>query len=122
MLKADVLAGVEAAKVAVQDLAVAAQLVKRGAPIHVPGNAPTYTETTYPIMVVLVSFKTKEIDNDRIRASDRSGLIFPEVGQPVPEPNDLLRGANGMEYRILYNDKVMAGDTVALSQVHLRQL
>lgn len=120
MLKQDVLAGVEAAKVAVQDLAVPLQLIKRGVSTHVPGSAPTHTETAYPVMVVLVSFKTKEIDNDRIRASDRSGLIFPEVNQPTPEPNDLIRGS-GIEYRILYNDKVMAGDTVALSQVHLRQ-
>jgi hypothetical protein len=119
VLKADVLAGVAAAKVAVQDLATSMQLVRRGEAVHVPGSAPTYPEAVHNVMVVLTSFKTSEVDGDRIRASDQFGIIFPETGKPIPEPNDFVRNSV-VSYRVLHNNKVMAGDTVALSQVHLR--
>jgi hypothetical protein len=119
VLKSTVLGAVESAKQAVGDLAIPANLIRRGEAIFVPGSPPTYPETQYDVKIVITSFQTKEIDEQRIRSSDRKGLIFPESGQPTPQPNDLIE-AGGSLFRIIYNDKVMAGDAVALSQVHLR--
>jgi hypothetical protein len=121
VLKEVVKQAVAAAKAAVQDLAVDAVLVHRGATTHVPGSAPTYTETTQDIKIVVVSYTVKETDGERVRVGDRAGLIFPEVGDATPEPNDVVQiGAENL--RIIRNDRVMAGDEVAMSQVQLRKL
>lgn len=123
MLKETVLAGVATAKKAVQNLAIPAKLVARTAVTHTPGQAPTATEAISDIKIVLSGYKEKEIDNDRIKANDLAGLIFPEEGQPIPEANFLVRYGPtfGLEYRVIANNKVMAGDEVALSQVQLRK-
>lgn len=113
------MAGVAAAKVAVQDLAIDATLTRQGAAVQIPGQAPEYPQDDYEVKVVLTSYKASEIDGDRILASDVLGLIFPETDVPVPQPNDFL-AIGEISYRIIYNDKIMAGDTVALSQVQLR--
>ena len=119
MLKAQILSAVAIVKTAVQDLVFDAKMVVRGASVHVPGSAPSYPETLYDVKVFWSSYKAKEIDNDRILASDMQGLIFPETEKPVPKPNDMIR-VGSTNYRIIMNDKVMAGDEVALSQVQLR--
>jgi hypothetical protein len=123
VLKETVLAGVATAKKSVQNLAIPAKLVVRTVQDHIPGLPVGHDETIYDIKIVLSAYKEKEIDNDRIKANDLAGLIFPEDGQPVPEANFLVRYGPGFsfEYRIIANNKVMAGDTVALSQVQLRK-
>lgn len=119
MLKQQVLDSVKAVKLAVQDLAVDATLVVRGDPTYVPGSAPTYGTSNVAVKVVLSSFEFKEIDGDRIRASDVQGLVFPEEGKPIPKPNDQLT-ISSVTYRIISNERVMAGDEAALSRLQLR--
>lgn len=119
MHRETVLAGVARAKSAIQDLAIPATLVTRGAAVQVPGSTPTYPETTSAIKIVLSGYTAKEIDGERVRASDLAGLIFPETGHPVPQPNDRVV-VDSVSYRIIQNNKVMAGNEVALSQVQLR--
>lgn len=127
MLKAVVLAGVAKAKEAVQDLAVLVKHVKRGAVVHVPGSAPVYPETLTDVSMVLTRFQSREIDNDRVQASDWRGLVFPASTLPVFNTNDVIRIAAGLQdllagdYRIVNDDKIMAGDTVALHQLQLRK-
>lgn len=126
MLKAQILSAIAVAKSAVQDLAVVVQHVTRGAVVHVPGTAPVYPETLTSVSVVFTKFDVKDIDGQRVIATDWKGLVFPESGlQPLP--NDLLRVPAGLtdipagDYRILDNDQVTVGDTVALHQLHLRK-
>lgn len=124
MLKSVVLQAVATAKTAVQDLAIPCKLIQQSMPVHVPGTTPVSTPVESDISIIHDKFDSKEIDGDRIRATDHKVLVFPEVGQPVPDTNDIIRGdidKSGVKsYRVLRNEKVMAGDTVALSQVHLR--
>lgn len=127
MLKAQVLAAVAAAKVAVQDLAITCNSVTRAPPVHVPGVAPVYVETLTAVSIVFTKFESKEIDESRVMASDWKGLVFQETGLVILTngvirvPAGLVNIASG-DYRILNNDKIMAGDTVVLHQLHLRKL
>lgn len=127
MLKTQVLNAVKAAKSAVSDLAIVVQHVKRGAAVHVPGTPTTYPETLTDATIVFVRYDSKEVDGQRVLASDWKGLVFPEDGMH-PMPNDIIRVPTGLtdiasgDYRILDNDQVMAGDTVALHQLQLRKL
>lgn len=121
MLKGKVLAAVEKARIATQDLAFEATLVQRGAAVHVPGSAPTYPETSTTVSLVPSKFESKEIDGERVKASDLRWLMFPVAGSSsvVPEPNDLIY-VGTKRYKVIYNDKVMAGSAVALSQIQVR--
>jgi hypothetical protein len=127
VLKAVVLAGVAKAQAAIQDLAVSVKHVKRGAVIHVPGSAPTYPETLTNVSMVFTRYQSKEIDNDRIQASDWRGIVFPASTLPVFNTNDIIRIAAGLQdiiagdYRIINDDKIIAGDTVVLHQLQLRK-
>lgn len=128
MLKAQILAAVKKAKTAVQDLAVPAKHVKRGSPVHVPGSAPTYPETLTDVSIVFTRYSANEVDGERVQASDWRGIVFPETGLTALDTNDIIRLATSVadlitgDYRILGDSKVMAGDTVALHQLHLRKL
>jgi hypothetical protein len=125
-LKEVVLSGVATAEKSISNLKVPAQLIRRTPQAHVPGQAPTNDETTYDTYVVITSFRTFEIDGDRIKVSDLMGLVFPTDLPVVPTADDVLntmtddRSTVTARYRIIYNDKVMAGDQVALSQLQLR--
>lgn len=129
MLKQTVLGAVRTAKFALDDLVIMAKLVTKGEAVHVPGSAPTYPESLKDISIVLVSYKAKEIDGDRIRANDVQGLVFPEDGNPVPNTNDVIRvlpadsGAfTPGDYRVIVNDKTFAGNALAVSICQLRLL
>lgn len=128
MLKSKILAAVGQAKVALQNLAIRVNHVARGAAVFVPGEAPTYLETVTAVSMVLTRFGAREIDGDRIQASDWRGLVFPETGLGDFNTNDIIRVASGLQdmlpgdYRIVVDDKVMAGDAVALHQLQLRRL
>lgn len=127
MLKSIVLAAVSKAKEAIDDLAVSVQHVKRGAATYVPGSAPTYPETLQSVSVVFTRFQSREVDNDRIQASDWKGIVFPNNYLLIFDTNDTIRVPAGLpnilsgNYRIINDDKVMAGDTVALHQLQLRK-
>jgi len=128
VLKAAILAGVERARLAIQDLAVQVKHVKRGATVFVPGSAPTYPETLTDVSMVFTRFESREIDSDRIQASDWRGLVFPANTLPIFDTNDVIRVATDFQdlvagdYRVINDDKIMAGDTVALHQLQLRRL
>ena len=117
MLKSVVLAAVAAARTACGDLLINAKLVQRSVRPHVPGVAPTHYEDESDCQIALTRFASKEVDDDRIRVSDYNAILFHSI--TVPQENDLVRWAEGT-YRIIKSDRVMAGNDVAVSQVHLR--
>lgn len=125
-LKATVLAAVKTAEAAIDDLKILATHVRRGVPDYVPGQPVQYPETLTGVSAVFVRFKTKEIDNDRVMASDWKGLVFPVDGMPDFQTNDVIRVLTTTgdiaagDYRILNDDKVVVGNTVALHQLQLR--
>ncbi len=128
MLKQQILSAVGKAKIAIQDLAVPVSHVQRGAAVHVPGSAPTYPETVTAVSLFFTRFENKEVDGDRIQSSDWRALVFPEPNLPDFNANDVIRVGAGLQdviagdYRIINDDKVTAGDAVALHQLHLRKL
>ena len=90
-----------------------------------PGSSPTYPETLTDIKVVPDKFKSNEIDGSRILVSDLKWIVFPETGAPVPQPNDIIRIESSQDsrvgdYRVVMNDTIYAGDTLALSQLQVR--
>lgn len=118
MLKGIVLQAVEKLRLATQDLAVPAVLSVRTLQSRLPGTDPIYSNVNSAITIVNSEFTFDEIDGDRIRATDRKVLVFPPA---VPVPNDLII-ESGVSYRILANEQVKAGDTTALSVIHMRQM
>ena len=117
MLKADVLAAVTAARDAVQDLATEVSVTKRTAAAHVPGTPPVYTETVILMKLVIVDYSEKEIDGERVRASDQKGILFPIDG--YIEVNDTL-AFNGREWRVLSNKPTLVGTAIAVHTLQLR--
>jgi len=77
--------------------------------------------------MVFTRFQSREIDNDRVQASDWRGIVFPNNYQLIFDTNDIIRVPVGLQnvlsgnYRIINDDKVMAGDTVVLHQLQLRK-
>lgn len=119
-LKATIFRAVNIAKAAIQDLGVDALLIKRCQDAYIPGSSPTFSELTYPVKMVMTAYDAKEIDGDRIQASDFQAIVLPAADiTQVPEPNDVIR-IELLDYRVVMNSKVMAGDSVALSQLQLR--
>lgn len=121
MLKSTILSAIAAAKIACQDVLIKAQLVVQSELIYEPGTEPYYEEEVYGISIYYDKFESKEIDGDRVLNSDLKGIIFPEDDVPVPQPNNVIRDGN-TDYRIIFNDKVVVGASIALSQVQLRIL
>lgn len=117
MLKSTIIKAVQTAKTALQDLAVDGTVTTRVVGRHIPGVAPRNTEAVYAVKIVLTRFDSKEIDDDRILSSDLKALVFPFA--IIPAPNDTVEIGTD-RYRIIDNNKVMAGDEVALSQLQLR--
>lgn len=126
MLKVQVLAAINTAKSAVQDLAVKCQYIVRTIPDYVPGTTVTPTESATDVSVVFTKYGITEIDGERIQASDWKGLVFPESNLDF-DTNHVIRVAVNTnipagDYRIIVNDKVMVGDTIGLHQLQLRML
>jgi len=126
-LRATVLSAVRTAETAVEDLKIPAKHVKRGAPIHVPGSSPNYPETLTDVFVVMTRFESKEVDEDRVMASDWKGLVFYKPELPTFQVNDFIRFVDDFgdvragDYRITYDDQVTAGGRTALHQLYLRK-
>lgn len=119
MLKAAILKAAQSAKSALTDLAVPGQLRVAQEASYAPGNPVSQDYVTYNVRVVVSGYAVTEIDGDRIQASDVKGILFAEPGMPAPNVGDqVLIGAS--TYRVLHNDRVMAGDEVVISQLHLR--
>jgi hypothetical protein len=128
VLKSTILGALQKAIPALQDLAVSVLHVKRGAAVHVPGSAPTHPETSTAVSIVFTRYDAKEVDGDRVQASDWRGLVFPRSDLLDFNANDVVRVPAGLanlmqgDYRIINDDKVLVGDTVALHQLQLRKL
>jgi hypothetical protein len=121
VLKAQILAGVNSARSALSDLLVQVPMTRRGVATHVPGQIPVYPTTEVTISIAVVGYTAKEIDGQRILINDMKGIIFPTSDFMEPKPNDLIQ-FDDLKYRVIHNEKIMAGDTVALSVVQLRVL
>lgn len=122
MLKSTVMSAVAQMKDAIEDLGIDAFVVERTADPYVPGQPQTYTTENRPIKLVLTKYKLKEIDNDRILAGDYQGIVFPEKSGTVLDlkVNDLIY--DGQSYwRVMGEDRVMAGTSVALYVLQLRR-
>lgn len=119
MLKDAISSAVAKAKVAIGDLATPAQLVVRDVQSYIPGVPVSPDETSFGISIVITKYSIKEIDGDRIQATDLKGLTFKELGVPTPKPNDRIT-VGSATYRVMYNEPVMAGDDPVLSQLQLR--
>ena len=129
VLKSQILSAVRAAKSAFEDLLVEVQYVVRTTATYEPGNEYVATEgDVTDVRMAFTRFDSREIDGDRIQASDWRCLIFPEVGLPRFNTNDVIRVPTGLQdiiagdYRIKMYNPVMAGDTVVLHQMQLRKL
>lgn len=126
-LKATVISAVQSAETAVEDLKIPALHVKRSAPVHVPGSAPTYPETLTNVFVVMTRFESREVDEDRVMASDWKGLVFYKPTLPIFQVNDLIRFVTDFDdvkagdYRITYDDQISAGGRTVLHQLYLRR-
>ena len=116
MLKSQVLQAVKAAKSAVQDLAVDALLVRGVARAFVPGQPAAYDETTSPLKLIVTRFDNKEIDGERIMASDLKAIVFGEVQTYA---NDYVTMAS-KSYRFVASRPSMVGSEVAASELQLR--
>lgn len=125
MLKATVVQAVATARSALGDLLMEAQLVKREPAVYVPGTTPEYPESEAGVMIYMSRYFEREVDGDRIRASDYRSLVFPvDAGSTilpgaVPDLNDVLR-VGEQAYRVMRANNVMAGDAVVLSEVQMR--
>lgn len=118
-LQATVLAAVQTALSAIEDLAIPAKLTHRVPTTYAPGAAVVYTLTTYDVKVVISSFTEKEIEADRDKATDTKLMVFHE--EVVPELNDTLT-FNGKQFRVMNGVPTYAGSEIAFSTVQARPL
>lgn len=106
------------------------EYVQRVPAAYVPGQSPTFVTTVISIGLIPTRYEDKEIDGDRIRATDWRGLVIASdlvtdfkvndvirVGVKIPAI-DMLAG----DYRINYDDKVSVGGKTILHQLNLRFL
>lgn len=119
MLKSIVLSAVEALREAVADLKVPATLTRRTANPYVPGAAPTFTEASHRVEVVYQRYAEREIDHDRIKASDYKAILFRDQTSPPPAVNDLVV-IDSNSFRVINPQHVMVGDAVAVTVAQLR--
>lgn len=120
MLNADILSAVQQSAKVLRDggLTATAQLLIRDNPTtYTPGQSITQTETSHTVDAVITSYAEKEIDGDRIQATDlKAILVAPAV---TPNVNDILV-VNGVRRRIVRPNLIMVGDTVAAAELQLR--
>jgi hypothetical protein len=125
VLKDTVLKAVATARRAFGDLLIDAKIVKREILKHIPGTTPRYPETEADVKIYMSRYSQKEIDGDRIKASDFRVIVFPVdsnsllLPNEVPTVNDLIR-VGDVQYRTMFSNNVMAGDQVAIAEVHMR--
>lgn len=129
MLKSTILGAIKSAKSAFEDLLLTVEYVARAAVEYEPGDEYEASEESgISVRMVFTRFDSREVDGDRIQASDWRGLIFPETGLPRFNTNDVIRVPPGLvdviegDYRIKTYNPVMVGDTVGLHQFQLRKL
>lgn len=117
MLKADVLSAVIAAREAIQDLVTEVSVTTRTVNPHMPGQPTTYTEVVKTMKLAVVEYTDREIDGERVRATDMKGILFPMDG--FVSVNDTI-AFNGQSLRVLNNKPTMVGEAVAVNTLQMR--
>lgn len=89
-----------------------------------PGSGPSYdpgepTLTDYPAHIVLTDFSNREIDGQRILATDRKAYVEPSFGVE-PTTSDLLVTADGATLTIVNVDLLRPATTTILYVVQAR--
>jgi hypothetical protein len=118
-MQATVLKAVKTAVKAIGDLAVPATHMIRTATVYAPGGATQYTSTNQAVDVVISSYESKEIEEDRELASDVKILVFN--AKVIPKLNDMLT-VNDKQYRVMRSKPTYAGSEIAFSTVQARPL
>lgn len=119
-LKSSTLAAVKQAQKAFGDLAIPLILRQRTQNAYTPGAPVSYTNTDSDASGVITKYKYNEIDGTMIKVEDALIVLFPTTGV-VPKQNDII--LNGIfEYRVISNQPVFAGDTVAFNLLQGRPI
>lgn len=89
-----------------------------------PGTGPSYdpgepTITDHAAHIVLTAFSNREIDGQRILATDRKALVEPTVGVE-PKTTDLLIAPDGAILTIVNVDLVRPATTTVLYKLQVR--
>lgn len=89
-----------------------------------PGTGPSYdpgdpTITDHHAHIVLTAFTNREIDGQRILATDIKALVEPSVGAE-PKTTDLLISPDGAILTIVNVDLVRPGTTTVLYKLQVR--
>lgn len=120
MLSDDVLAAVQssAALLKANGLTATATLLSRTNPsVYTPGQAVTQTETSHSVDAVVTSYDEKEIDGDRVQATDVKVIL---VAPPVtPKVNDVMV-VDGVRRRVVMPKLIMIGSQLAAAELQLR--
>ena len=120
-LKALTFSAIEKLKVALGDLAIDVVLRKRTQNSYTPGQPVTYSTVDHNIKAVITKYRYDEIDGTMIKAEDVLIIVFPPISGAVPLQNDLI--VNGsVDYRIMANNPMYAGDEIAFNQIQGRPL
>jgi hypothetical protein len=85
---------------------------------YVPGQSQSPDTSSYSIKGVITSYKSHEIDGDRIRGDDIQLLVFA-MDAPLPKSNDYT-SYDGRKYRVVNSKPVFAGNVHLISTVQLR--
>ena len=120
MLSDDVLAAVQssAALLKAHGLTATATLLSRTNPsVYTPGQTVTQTETSHSVDAVVTSYDEKEIDGDRVQATDVKVIL---VAPPVtPKVNDVMV-VDGVRRRVVMPKLIMIGSQLAAAELQLR--
>ncbi len=109
--------------------AMAERLIRKfGAPGAIrretPGSGPSYdpgepTIDNHPAHIVLTAFTNREIDGQRILATDRKALVEPSFGIE-PKTTDLLIAPDGVILTIVNVDLIRPATTTVLYKLQVR--
>lgn len=104
---------------ALGDLVLEAELIRGQDLPYQPGKIVVSDPVPYTVHVVKSEFTLKEIDNDRILASDCQMIIFHGTSI-IPKPNDLVKIPNDASFRLVKLLSVHAGSEIVLSVAQAR--
>ena len=119
MLKDDVVRAVDDARAILQreGILVEVPVTKRVKQVHARGTPQGYDDTIVNMVMAITAFDEKEIDGDRVFASDLKGVLFPIDGDVGV--NDLVEFV-GKLYRIERNAPTLIGTAVLINTLTLR--
>lgn len=116
-LQQSVLQGVEAARTALGDLLITVPFTRRVKNAYVPGQPVGYTETVYQVDGAITQYDLKELKESVIESTDVKFIILKFEQMPIA--NDVCT-INGINYRVMHSNPIMAGSVVAITITQLR--